>query len=385
LNLRNQYRVPLWMGESGENSNTWFYDCVQLLEDHNIGWCWWTHKKIATTTSPYSAPITGGYQQILDYWNGKAPRPSADFARSALLDEAEHLKLKYCEFRPDVLDALFRKDFGSVAKPYAGHSLPGLLPAAEYDMGRNGVGSLDADYQVTHGLGSESWNRGGEFRNDGVDIEKSRDAAGPKYSVGWIESGEWLQYSVQIAVSGTYRVEARVASESGGGQFSLALDGQQLTQPVRVPRTGGWYTWQTFEVGSVPLPAGEHVLKIDVQTGGFNLNGLQFVLESSSVRDWHGLERVDGGVWFGQNFPNPFNLSTEIPVLVNRQGDLHLDIFDSRGRLLRTLYKGKIQAGYHTFKWNARDQLGHPVPSGRYAYLLRYGGHRKAKWMLMVK
>jgi aryl-phospho-beta-D-glucosidase BglC (GH1 family) len=37
LDMRAQYDVPLWMGESGENSNVWFKDAISLFEDNNIG------------------------------------------------------------------------------------------------------------------------------------------------------------------------------------------------------------------------------------------------------------------------------------------------------------------------------------------------------------
>ena len=38
LQLRDKYKVPLWLGESGENSNLWFRDAIQLVESHGIGW-----------------------------------------------------------------------------------------------------------------------------------------------------------------------------------------------------------------------------------------------------------------------------------------------------------------------------------------------------------
>ena len=37
LDMRNQYNVPLWMGESGENSNMWFKEAIHLFESNNIG------------------------------------------------------------------------------------------------------------------------------------------------------------------------------------------------------------------------------------------------------------------------------------------------------------------------------------------------------------
>src|SRR5258706_10339008 len=41
LDARDKYNTPVWLGETGENSNVWFADAVQLLEKNNIGWAWW--------------------------------------------------------------------------------------------------------------------------------------------------------------------------------------------------------------------------------------------------------------------------------------------------------------------------------------------------------
>ena len=46
LSIKNQYNYPLWMGESGENSNAWFTDAISLFEDNDIGWAFWPWKKI---------------------------------------------------------------------------------------------------------------------------------------------------------------------------------------------------------------------------------------------------------------------------------------------------------------------------------------------------
>ena len=58
------------MGEAGENSNEWYYQVFKLFEENNIGWNFWTHKKVDKLTSPYSAYVTPQYQLILDYVNG---------------------------------------------------------------------------------------------------------------------------------------------------------------------------------------------------------------------------------------------------------------------------------------------------------------------------
>ncbi|MDZ7341690.1 MAG: cellulase family glycosylhydrolase, partial [candidate division KSB1 bacterium] len=232
INLRNQTNCPIWLGESGENSNTWFYDCIQLLEKNKIGWNWWTHKKVATTTSPYSAPITAGYQRVLDYWNGNASKPSVVMAAAGLMELAEGLALSKCEFHPDVLDALLRADFGTASRPFKTHRLPGVIDCVDYDLGDQDVAYHDADYQNTKGPGNAEWNRGHVYRNDGVDIELSQDNAGAKYSIGWIESGEWLSYTIVCADSGAYSLGLRVASPNSQGQIQLLLDNQPLAPSV---------------------------------------------------------------------------------------------------------------------------------------------------------
>ena len=57
LNMRNDHNTPLWLGETGENSNPWYYETRQLAEQHEIGWNWWTHKKLETTRAPLSSLV----------------------------------------------------------------------------------------------------------------------------------------------------------------------------------------------------------------------------------------------------------------------------------------------------------------------------------------
>ncbi|MDW7680697.1 MAG: cellulase family glycosylhydrolase, partial [bacterium] len=330
LTIRSQTNCPLWLGESGENSNTWFYGCVRLMERNNIGWNWWTHKKIETTTSPYSAPITAHYQRVLDYWNGQASKPTTEYATAALLLMADNLRLEKCDFRPDVLEALLRSDFGVRPTPYKSHRLPGTIHCVDYDFGNVGVSYSDTDYQNTHGLGSgDVWNRGGKYRNDGVDIEISNDAKGAPYNVGYIETGEWLLFTVIVEDSGEYSIDFRVASTGSSGKLQFYLNNQQLTSTIPVPNTGGWKSWQTIStVENICIPAGTHALKLVFVQGGFNINLLQFHLKSAPVREGYHFDQVTDTVFLAQNYPNPFNQSTQIPVFLLTQQQVNLKIFN---------------------------------------------------------
>ncbi|MGK0175991.1 MAG: endoglucanase, partial [Ulvibacter sp.] len=73
LDIREQHNVPLWLGESGENSNAWFTEAINLFEDNNIGWAWWPWKRIETITCPYSINSNSNYEAIIKYWKGEGP------------------------------------------------------------------------------------------------------------------------------------------------------------------------------------------------------------------------------------------------------------------------------------------------------------------------
>ncbi len=59
LQTRDQYQVPVWLGETGENSNVWFTEAIRLLEQNNIGWAWWPLKKLGIN-NPLEIPSSAG-------------------------------------------------------------------------------------------------------------------------------------------------------------------------------------------------------------------------------------------------------------------------------------------------------------------------------------
>ena len=398
LNLRDNWNVPLWMGESGENSNPWFYETIKLLEENNIGWCWWTHKKIQTTTSPLSAPITANYQRVLDYWNGRASRPSQVFARDALWGMAENLALEKCEPHPDVLHALFDREFNTRVKPFAAHEIPGTIACNEYDFGNAEIAYHDQDYKRVRWDIFQPWNSGSEFRNDGVDLEKSSDAAGAKYSIGWITNGEWLKYTITVKQAGIYDVLLRVASLSGGGILKLVLNGQELTSNIAVPRTNGWYTWATLNVPNIVLPAGVQTVTLFFVNAGFNINQMKFVLKAATE-----VEAIPHGTIIKEyllhpNYPNPFRIAQSLAESPGRRlsettisyslpvaTSVILKIYNLNGQEARLLVNEYQDAGLHSLQWDGRNELGIAVAAGVYLYVLQAGNQRLVRKLAVLQ
>ena len=106
LALREKYHLPLWLGESGENNNQWFRDCVALVERNHIGWSWWPHKKVESASCTLTIQKPDDFKKVVDYWNKSGDRPSREIAAKALFELAENCKASHCRFNTNVVQAL---------------------------------------------------------------------------------------------------------------------------------------------------------------------------------------------------------------------------------------------------------------------------------------
>jgi phosphodiesterase/alkaline phosphatase D-like protein len=93
-----------------------------------------------------------------------------------------------------------------------------------------------------------------------------------------------------------------------------------------------------------------------------------------------------GGFVLGDNYPNPFNPSTDISIGIPFESDIALGVFDLLGREVKVLYRGKITPGRHTFSWDGRDRSGNSLPSGTYfSRLIANGGLWITRKMLLLR
>jgi Carbohydrate binding module (family 6)/F5/8 type C domain/Glycosyl hydrolase family 95 catalytic domain len=164
--------------------------------------------------------------------------------------------------------------FTSSSGPFGGTpaAIPGVVQAENYDTGGQGVG-----YSVTSVNGTAN-----SYRADGVDIETTSDTGGG-YNVGWTSGGQWFRYTVNVASAGAYTVNLRVAAPSAvtGAVHIANASGTNLSGNINIPATGGWQTWTTV-TAQVTLPAGQQVLTLAEDTGGWNINSLQFAASGAS-------------------------------------------------------------------------------------------------------
>src|SRR5205823_699024 len=93
--------------------------------------------------------------------------------------------------------------------------------------------------------------------------------------------GEWLEYTISVAQTGTYRLEAAVSSELATSRWHAEIDGVNVTGSVAVPNTGWWGTFQWVGVGGIRLAAGQHILRLYADQEYFNVDSLRFATETS--------------------------------------------------------------------------------------------------------
>jgi aryl-phospho-beta-D-glucosidase BglC (GH1 family) len=117
LDFSERHQVPIYMGESGENSDDWITQFRGTLEQNQVSWCFWPYKKMDATSCLVRIEKPAGFDQVITY--AKAPRetfeqirtarkaaPEAAAALSALL---ENCRLRNCKSNPGYYQALGMK------------------------------------------------------------------------------------------------------------------------------------------------------------------------------------------------------------------------------------------------------------------------------------
>ena len=279
INFRDQYNVPVWLGETGENSNVWFTDAIRLFESNHIGWSWWPLKKLGNN-NPLQIKSNRHYDSLVDYWNGKlASPPSAENVYQGLMELVAEAKCENNIVHRDVVDAMIRQPFSNETKPFAANQIRSgsVIAAADYDLGINGAAYYDKDtgnYYISTGKPGVG-NKGRIYRNDGVDIFGVSGEKG-EYYVSSIEDGEWLQYTIDVIKGGLYEMELEVWADQPNGLITVTDDGKPIAENLKVPVTESGLSGGKIILKNISLHPGVHHLRMIAVKGGFNFYSISF-------------------------------------------------------------------------------------------------------------
>ncbi|GAB3823229.1 carbohydrate-binding protein [Hymenobacter jeollabukensis] len=142
---------------------------------------------------------------------------------------------------------------------------------------------------------------------NGVQVEACSEGG---QNVGYVDAGDWLAYNnVNFPTSGSYTIEYRVASPSGGTLSSDLNAGSIQLGNTAVPATGGWQNWTTVS-RTVNVNAGTYNFGVFAQTGGWNLNWIR-ITRNAAARETAGASataapnRLDEKAAPLELYPNP--------------------------------------------------------------------------------
>jgi endoglucanase len=195
----------------------------------------------------------------------------------------------------------------------------------------------------------------------GVQTENTSDAGGGK-DVGWIENGDWMNYSYNAPSSGTYTMSFRLATIYSGAQFQVKNSSGQVLATVNVPTTGGFQTWQTVSA-TVNLPAGQQTIKLQsTSSAGWNINWIEIsgggstystVQRSSAIMSTETTNVSTAPAL--EVYPNPVTDRFVLQVNNSLSGAVNVQIVNLQGAVQKQFTLSKDAAGTSQFYLSIGD------------------------------
>jgi hypothetical protein len=148
---------------------------------------------------------------------------------------------------------------------YKDLAIPGTIEFEDFDNGGAGTAYADATFG----------NSGGAYRNDeSVDIEAKTSGG---YNLGWVNSGEWLEYTANVNAIGIFTASINYAANGNVKEAILYVDDSDKSGLISFPSTGDLDTWFNIEF-DIQLSSGKHVLKFFVKNAAndFKLDNIIF-------------------------------------------------------------------------------------------------------------
>lgn len=140
--------------------------------------------------------------------------------------------------------------------------IPGMIEVEYFDKGGEGVAYHDA--QTEH--------VGGSFRADeGVDISTTTNG----YYVGWIEIGEWLRFTVDVAKEGDYDLVFQTAG--GSGSILLSFSNGDKSYTAKYASTADWSIWRTNVKTNIHLLPGIQFLTVKFNNEQVSIDYLKII------------------------------------------------------------------------------------------------------------
>ena len=224
-----------------------------------------------------------------------------------------------------------------------------------------------ADGQETSHLYARAYNSSGEARGDNLQLVPvpkafsfAADAQG-RAVVAWEEGNNWWGEGENIYAR---RFQLGESVSAQGDQFILHSN-----------RSGHhWYPKVAVQDGKI------YATWIDNHVPERGMSAYAAVLKWDDLSAVNAHESTPGAFSLHPAYPNPFNPVTTITYSLPAAGQVKVEIFDIRGRLVETLLDGPEAAGPRQVQWEAGSH-----PSGVYLCRTVFGKTTKIQKLILQK
>lgn len=238
--LTNRLNIPLILGEYGEDNNS----ILRTMTDWSIvniaGYFPWSFKKMSHDKTLWTVLPNAAYNSVKNYINSGGTPPAN--AYSGMISFAQN------NIANGAAGIQWHQDFYDAIK-------------SPQTCSSSGYQSISSRIEAENFCGMQ-----------GIQTETTSDTGGGQ-NVGWIEVGDWLEYNINVPVTGNYTLTYRIASTGNTGQLQFIAPTGTLAS-TSIPNTGGWQTWGNVSA-TVSLSAGQQKIRLYAGGAAFNFNWFQ--------------------------------------------------------------------------------------------------------------
>lgn len=175
---------------------------------------------------------------------------------------------------------------------------------------------------------------------------------------------------------------AQLKAVMGEGHYDVSSDSKLrvlVYDPAGSSMDAGQYILANmdFPIANVTGVKVDHVVLADEKNHA--IEGVEIVISNEVA------EELPVEFALKQNFPNPFNPSTDIQFSVPEAGSVKISVYNTLGQEVRSLFTGDVARGTRIVRWDGRNNAGAQMPSGTYIYRMVSGKFTEAKKMMLLK
>jgi len=277
------------------------------------------------------------------------------------------------------------------------------LPGTTGDWTRFGTHSSVGGYSLAFGMyaGGWRWASTGIQPDSGMwyHVAATWGPAGMKIYLNGSLSGQ-NGHSGGLHNYATELVAASAWGDAFNGDidelriWNVALDSTEISQTIS--DTLGPEYYSTIDSGLIAYYRMDELEDLGINSDGaddlrdFSINNNHLDSDGNITLDPSGAFAVTGinnrsinipnDFELKQNYPNPFNPITNIKFDLSKSGQVKIEIFNTLGEKIQTIFSGFKSAGKHNIQFDASD-----FSSGVYFYQMETAGIKKSKKMILLR